>query len=142
MQECTELWRMAIREIKNRKGIKTREIAERADLPEKTISRILSGEAKAPSVDCVRRIIRAMEATWGEVFAESSAVITTQDVEKLQEQNKTLEEEINRMKADHESELLRLKLECAEKLLAVHEHYNGIVSQSIVSNFGNSECNT
>ena len=125
-QENTELWRLAVRDIKSRKGMRTHEIAEKADLPEKTVARILSGEAKAPSVENVRRIIRALDATWGEVFAESKAVITTQNVEMLQDQIKMLTEEKEQMKAAHEAELLRMDLECTKKLLAVHEHYNNL----------------
>ena len=116
-----ELWRTNLREIKAKKGMRVAEIAVKTALPEKTVARVFSGESKSPGVDIVRRIINALGASWGDVFAESSAVITTQDVECLQEQIKQLSDEIVEMRREHESELLRLKLEYTEKIVAVYD---------------------
>ena len=121
-----EIWRNNLRNTKVRKNLHTTDIAAKAALSEKTVARVFSGESKSPGVDIVRRIINAMGCSWGEIFAESAAVITTLDVECLYEQIKQLSNEIDEMKRSHAEEVLKIRLECAEKLLAVHEHYNNM----------------
>lgn len=93
----------------------------------------------------IRRIIHALGGSFTEIFAESNAVIGGQNLEALQaEVNRltaentqltnnltlaTLELSVSKDKVatlEKEKEILLLKLECAEKLNAVHNFYNNI----------------
>ena len=146
-QNCTPLeqeqWLLNLKELKAKTGLHTKQIAERADVSEKAVSRIFSGEAKNPGVDLVRRIIHALGGTWHEIFGESGAVIGGQDLVTLQAEVDKLTAEVNRIsmnlniadlenavlkdkvaELETEIKILSIKLECAEKLVAVHDFYN------------------
>ena len=126
-----------------------KQIADKENLSEKTVTRVFTGEAKNPGVDVIRRIIHALGGTWGEVFAESSAVIGSQDlvtlqaeVNRLTEENTVLTSSLNIANLDlaaqqnkvaaleSEIKILRLKLEYEEKLVAVHSFYNKLNSNN------------
>jgi transcriptional regulator with XRE-family HTH domain len=116
-----ELWRTALGEWRRRVNMTYKEIADKALLSEKTVSRVFTGEAKSPSVDIVGRIITAMGASWRDIFGESAAVITTVNTDELQA-------EIDRLKSqlkETESELsvTKIKLEYEQKINELHSFY-------------------
>lgn len=129
-------------------GIPIEAITDIEDYEEITEALAATGEAKSPGVDLIRRIIHALGGSFTEIFAESNAVIGGQNLEALQA-------DVNRLSAENtqlsnnltlatlelsvykdkvatlekEKEILLLKLECAEKLNAVHNFYNNIKVQ-------------
>lgn len=133
--EEQEQWRINLRELRNRTGMTPRQIADKESLSEKSVSRVFSGEAKSPGVDLVRRIIHAMGGTWGEIFAESGAVIGGKDLVALQAEVERLTSELTLLRAEvsvlkeknaslsAENDLLRLKLEYEEQIVALHNYY-------------------
>ena len=144
-----ELWRIYLKELKNRTGMSTKQIADKENLSEKSVARVFSGEAKNPGVDLVRRIIHALGGTWSEIFAESGAVIGSQDLATLQaEVNRLTEEnailtgnlnianlELTVLKdkvsvLENENKILCLKLEYEERLVAIHNFYNKLNSNN------------
>ena len=141
--EGAEEWLINLIELKNKSDITVKQIAERENLAEKSISNVFSGKSKSPSVDLIRRIIHALGGKWSEIFAESGAVIGNQDlatlqadVDRLTAENTDLANSLNIANLDNtvqkekitvlekEVEILRLKLEYEEKLNAVHSFYN------------------
>ena len=54
--------------IKKEKGIPTKMMAERADLPVETIQRILDGTTENPRLDTMQRIANALEVELWELF--------------------------------------------------------------------------
>ena len=148
--EGDELWRNNLREMREKKGMSFKAIAEKENLSEKSVIRVFSGEAKSPGVDLVRRIIHAMDGSFSEVFAESSAVIVCENVGALQAdydrlanelaQIKSLVElreaerdlglaEIAQLKSElatekQKNDLLTLKLQHKEEIIALHNYYN------------------
>lgn len=130
-----ELWRTALSDYRHKVGMTYREIAEKANLSEKGVGRIFTGEAKNPSIDDIRRIITALGASAREIFGESSAVITTEDIDKLKADNLRLTNENNALIAENlvltnklkESEtnntMLQIKLEYEQKITALHSYY-------------------
>lgn len=143
INEEQELWRKSLNELRNKVGISHKQIADKENLSEKSVARVFSGEAKNPGVDIIRRIIHALGSTWSEVFAESNAVIGSQDlvtlqaeVNRLTEENYVLASSLNIANLDlavqkdkvsaleAEIKLLSLRLEYEEKLVAVHNFYN------------------
>lgn len=140
-----ELWRINLKELRNKTKMSNKQIAEAGDLSEKSVARVFSGEAKNPGVDLVRRIITVMGGKFSEIFAESGAVIGSQDLATLQaevtrltEENAILTSSLNIANLDiavqkdkllaleNENKILNLKLEYEEKIIAVHDYYNKI----------------
>lgn len=143
------MWRKNLKELRSRAGMSPKQIADKENLSEKTVTRVFTGEAKNPGVDVIRRIIHALGGTWGEIFAESSAVIGSQDlvtlqaeVNRLTEENAVLASSLNIANLDlaaqknkvvaleSENKILQLKLEYEEKLVAVHNFYNKLNSNN------------
>ena len=144
-----EQWRINLKELRNKVGMSNKQIADKENLSEKSVTRVFSGEAKSPGVDLVRRIIHALGGTWSEIFAESGAVIGGQDLATLQTEVNRLTEEVERLTQtlnmanlelavqtgkvtalESENKLLLLKLEYEEKLVAVHNFYNKLNSNN------------
>lgn len=140
-----ELWRVNLKELRNKTGMSNKQIADAENLSEKSVARVFSGEAKNPGVDLVRRIIHAMGGKWSEIFAESGAVIGSQDlatmqaeVTRLTEENAILTSSLNIanlelavqkdkvIALENENKILNLKLEYEQKINAVHDYYNKI----------------
>jgi transcriptional regulator with XRE-family HTH domain len=138
-----EQWLINLIDLKNKEGLSSKQIAEKEDLAEKSVSNVFSGKSKNPGVDLIRRIIHALGGTWSEIFGESGAVIGGQDLVTLQAEvdtltaengvlvdklnianleNSVLKDKVNALEA--EIKLLSLKLEYEEKLIAVHNFYN------------------
>ena len=57
-----------INAIRKEKGITTRMMAERADLPLETIQRVLDGTTENPRLDTMKRIANALEVELWELF--------------------------------------------------------------------------
>lgn len=138
-----EQWLINLTELKNRTDMSSKQIADKENLSEKSVSRVFSGEAKNPGVDLIRRIIHALGGTWGEIFGESGAVIGGQDLVTLQAEVDRLTAEVELLASnlniatldnsvlkdkvvalENENKLLCLKLEYEEKINAVHDYYN------------------
>lgn len=141
--EGAEQWLINLIELKNRTDMSSKQIADKENLSEKSVSRVFSGEAKNPGVDLIRRIIHALGGTWGEIFGESGAVIGGQDLVTLQAEVDRLTAEVELLASnlniatldnsvlkdkvvalENENKLLCLKLEYEEKINAVHDYYN------------------
>lgn len=130
-----ELWRNALKEYRHKVDMTYKDIADKENLSEKSVARVFTGEAKNPGVDIVRRIIHAMGASWRDIFGESSAVITTEDVEVIKQDNQRLAQENNALIAENlvltnkvkelESDkmVLSIKLEYEQKITALHDYY-------------------
>ena len=138
-----EQWRVNLIEYKTRTKMSSKQIADKENLSEKSVSRVFSGEAKNPGLDLVSKIIHALGATWRDIFGESDAVVGSQDlvtlqaeVDRLTEENTRLVSSLNIANLDisvlkdkvsaleGENKLLQVKLEYEEKIVAVHNFYN------------------
>ena len=138
-----EQWLINLIDLKNKMEMTAKQISEKENLVEKSVSNVFLGKSKNPGVDLIRRIIHALGGTWGEIFAESGAVIGSQDlatlkadVDRLTEENEKLTEslklanlELNVLKdkntaLENENKILCLKLEYEVKLNTVHSFYN------------------
>lgn len=91
-----EQWLINLIELFNKSGMTFKQIAESENLAEKSVSNVLLGKSKSPSVNLVRRIIHALGGSWREIFGESDAVIGGQDLAVLQE-------EVDRLTAEKEA---------------------------------------
>ena len=136
-----EQWLINLIELKNRTEVTLRQIAEKENLPEKSVQNVFYGKAKNPGVDLVRRIVHALGGSWTEIFAETCAVIGSQDLASLQEEKAALNAcieglkldlEIANKKADaleSENNLLKVKLEYEAKFSNLHDLYGKLLQR-------------
>lgn len=143
LERTKKMWLENLRELKEKTGMTSKQIADSQRVSEKSVKRVFSGEAKNPGVDLVRKIIDAMGGSWHDIFAESGAVIGSQDLatlqaeaNKLTEENAILAQNLNIANIDlsvqkdkvaaleTEVELLKMKLMHKEEIIAIHNYYN------------------
>ena len=128
------MWLDNLKELKKRTGMTTKAIAMRANLPDKTIENILDGTVKNPRIDTIRQIISALGGSLDDVFAESGAVIGDTKLAKLQEERDNLAIDLATERAENaklrtEVQMLQLKLEHKEEIIAHKEKIIGLYSQ-------------
>lgn len=85
------MWLDNLKELKKKTNMSAKQIADMTDLPERTVSRIFSGDTEAPRVDTLRRIVAVLGGSLDDLFAESGSVVANADSIAQQE-------EINRLK--------------------------------------------
>ena len=131
-----DMWLDRLKELKKETGMSLNQIAEKANLPEKTIDRIFSGRTNNPYVDTLQRIVCVLGASLDDIFSDTKVVVGTEKLATLQENMETATAELNMLKAEAsmlrdrvnsltaENDLLRMKLEHKEEIIALHNYYN------------------
>ena len=125
------MWRENLIEFKKRKGVKIKDIAEGTNLPERTVSRIFSGETPNPTIANIIPIAGFLGVSLDEIFADTTARIGSEHLSELQAELKLALSENSNLKemvSEQASEIALLKKELMHKdeLLAVHNYYNKI----------------
>lgn len=130
------MWLDNLKELKKTKGMSSKQIAEKTNLPERTVARIFSGDTDNPYVDTLVRIVGVLGGSLDDILADTKSVVGNKDLATLQEEVDRLNGEMAIMQAENavlntkvatlsaENDLLRLKLEHKEELLALHNYYN------------------
>ena len=135
----TEQWLINLNELRQRKNISYKQIAEEIEASEKTVSRIFMGEGKNPGVLIVRKIISFLGGSITEIFEETGAVIGGKDlitlqaeVDRLTEENLALladltatKEKVSTLQA--EADLLRIQLGHKDELISLHNFYKTVI---------------
>lgn len=141
------MWLDNLKELKKQKGLSSKQIAEKANLPERTVSRIFSGDTPNPYVDTLYRITVILDGSLDDVLADSKTVVGSANLATLQTRNDELQAEIGVLRAEldlakaenaiakdkiailtTENDLLRMKLEHKDEIIAIHNYYNKINS--------------
>ncbi len=129
------MWLENLKELKAKKGMTTKQIAEQTRLPEKTISRIFSGDTDSPYVDTLHRIVSVLGGSLDSVLADTKTVVSDTNHATLQAEVDRLTAELALLTAENtmlkdkaaaltaEADILRMKLEHKEELLALHNYY-------------------
>ena len=127
------MWLDKLKDLKKEAGMSAKQIAEATNLPERTVTRIFSGDTENPYMDTLRRIVAVLGGSLDDLFAESKMRVADTDLialqteyANLQAENVTLKDEIVTLKA--ELDRLRLTLEHKEEIIALHNYYNKIKS--------------
>lgn len=131
------MWSERIIEAKKAQGITTKMMSERTKghLPERTISRILSGETAHPRIDTIIELGASVGLTPQELFADANTLAATENVIEAKESAEEVVAELDLLKAQvsalqletaalkAENDILRLKLEHKDEIIALHNYY-------------------
>lgn len=129
------MWLDNLKELKRSTGMSTKQIAEKTGLPERTVSRIFSGDTDSPYVDTILRIVTVLGGSLDELFAESKTVVGNRTLAALQEELDATKAELALVSAESamlkdkvasltaEIDILRLKLEHKEQIISLHNYY-------------------
>jgi transcriptional regulator with XRE-family HTH domain len=118
-QKTLEPWRTALNNLRATKKMSYSQIGDILNMPETTISRLFTGEAKKPDFFFVAQVIRAMGGSVSEILGEGGAYIVSQDVVTLQTQ-------YDELKASHEA-LLQENQQLKEKNTTLTEEMLSVV---------------
>ena len=135
------MWLDNLKELKKKSGMSSKQIAEKTNLPERTVVRIFSGDTDNPYVDTLRRIVAVLGGTLDDLFAESKIVVGNQNLAALQSEVETLTAENSMLAAENvilkdknvslsaENDLLRMKLEHKEEIISLHNYYKTLLTK-------------
>lgn len=136
------MWLDNLRELKKERGVTNKYIAEETNLPERTVTRIFAGDTDNPYVDTLHRIVTVLGGSLDSILADTKVVVGSSDLVTLQAEKDTLTAEVERLTAERalasaesavlkdkvvtltsENDILRLKLEHKEEIIALHNYY-------------------
>lgn len=136
------MWLDKLKELKKEKGMSVKQIAEKTNLPERTVNRVFSGDTDNPYVDTLHRIVSALGGSLDDILTDTKVVVGGTDLVTLQGEVDRLTSETERLGGElvlvnaeyavlkdkvvtltAENDILRLKLEHKEELLALHNYY-------------------
>lgn len=134
------MWLENLKELKKRTGMSTKQIADKSNLPERTVNRIFSGDTDNPYIETLHRIVDAIGYTLNDIFADTAAIVATEDVIEIKEnvdvveaerdltlvENEMLKKKIDALTT--EVELLKREIQHKDELLALHNYYKTVIS--------------
>lgn len=148
------MWLENLKELKKKTGMTPKQIADKTNLPERTVIRIFSGDTDNPYVDTLHRIVTALGGSLDDILADTKVVVATESLvevkETLAEVKETLAEvegtanvieaerdlikiENERLKVENanmttELKLLKMELQHKVELLEIHNYYKTVIS--------------
>ena len=129
------MWLENLKELKKRTGMSVKQIADKTNLPERTVNRIFSGETDHPYADTLDIIVKALGGDLGDIFADTKVIVATDELVGIQQsvevveaqrdliivKNDMLEAKVTALTT--EIELLKKELAHKDELLALHNYY-------------------
>ena len=120
-----------LKALKEKKDIRSKQIAAIADISDRSVSRVFSGETDDPGIYIFSKILYALGGTWADVAGESGGKNLaellaneeklTAELDRLQKEYAALQQLNNSMEL--ELNLLRQEVKHKDELLAVHNSY-------------------
>lgn len=132
------MWLDNIKELKKKTGMSVKQIAEKTNLPERTINRIFSGDTDNPYVDTLHRIVTVLGGSLDDILADTKVVVGDKNLAILQESIDAITAERDLIVAENailknkvttltnENEMLKMQLMHKEEIIALHNYYNKI----------------
>ena len=130
------MWLDNLKELKIGTGMSSKQIAEKTNLPERTVNRIFSGDTDNPYVDTLHRIVTVLGGSLDDILADTKVVVATEKLIEVKENATVVEAERDLVTAERdrillenerlktENEMLKMQLKHKEELLALHNYYN------------------
>ena len=136
------MWLENLKELKKAKGMSSKHIAEATNLPERTVTRIFSGETDNPYVDTLHRIVTVLGGSLDDILADTKVVVGDANLVTLQEnvdvvtaerdliiaENAILKDKVATLTA--ENDMLKMQLKHKEEIIALHNYYNKLLSNN------------
>jgi transcriptional regulator with XRE-family HTH domain len=135
------MWLDNLKELKKKTGMSSKQIADRTNLPERTVVRIFSGDTDNPYVDTLHRIVTVLGGSLDDILADSKAVVSTESIVEIKENANVIAAQHDVMAVENdmlktkvaalttELELLKKELAHKEELLALHNYYKTYIEQ-------------
>ena len=129
------MWLDNLKELKKTKGMSVKQIADKTNLPERTVNRIFSGDTDNPYVDTLHRIVTVLGGSLDDILADTKVVVATETLVEVQENANVVEAEralilvenemlkTKNLALTTENELLKKELQHKEELLAVYNYF-------------------
>lgn len=130
------MWLENLKDLKKKTGMSTKQIAEKTNLPERTVCRIFGGETDHPYADTLDLIVKALGYDLGDIFADTKVIVATDDLVEIKENVDVVEAERDLTLVENEMlktkvaamtteiELLKKELQHKDEIIALHNYYN------------------
>ena len=137
------MWLDNLKELKKKTGMSPKQIADKTNLPERTVNRIFSGDTDNPYVDTLHRIVTALGGSLDDILADTKVVVATESFLEVKESANVIEAERDLILAENEMlkaknaaqateiELLTKELKHKDELLALHNYYKAHIEHLI-----------
>lgn len=137
------MWLDNLKELKKATGMSSKQIAEKTNLPERTVVRIFSGDTDNPYVDTLHRIVTALGGSLDDILADTKVVVAAESLVEVKENASAVEAENESLKATItaqaiEIELLKKEIAHQEELLAhrtelleLHRYYKAHIEKLV-----------
>ena len=134
------MWLDNLKELKKKTGMSSKQIADMTKLPERTVSRIFSGETDHPYADTLDIIVKALGYDLGDIFADTGVIVATEKLVEIKESVDVVEAQRDLILAENEmlkaknaaltteNELLKKEIQHKDELLALHNYYKSVIS--------------
>lgn len=109
------MWLENLKELKAKTGMTSKQIAERTSLPERTITRIFSGDTDSPYADTLHRIVTVLGGSLDDILADTKVVVATETLEEAKEKANVVEAERDIVAAENEALKERVAALTAER---------------------------
>lgn len=137
------MWLDNLKELKKKTGMSAKQIADKTKLPERTVSRIFSGDTDNPYADTLHRIVTVLGGSLDDILADTKVVVGESNLATLQEsvdvvtaerdlvtaerdlitaENAILKDKVVTLSA--EIDVLKMQLKHKEEIIALHNYYN------------------
>jgi transcriptional regulator with XRE-family HTH domain len=129
------MWLDNLKELKKKTGMSVKQIADKTNLPERTVNRIFSGDTDNPYVDTLHRIVSVLGGSLDDILADTKVVVATESLVEVKEIAGAVEAERDLVLVENEMlqskvaalttevELLKRELQHKDELLALHNYY-------------------
>ena len=124
------MWLDKLKNLKKQSGMTTKQIADKAKMAERTVTRIINGETYAPGIDKLRDIVYAMGGSLDDILDESDFKLPTPEAQALKTENITLQNAVNDLTAENvtlKDKIVALEVEL-DRLRLILEHKEEIIS--------------
>jgi transcriptional regulator with XRE-family HTH domain len=124
------MWLDKLKNLKKQSGMTTKQIADKAKMAERTVTRIINGETYAPGIDKLRDIVYAMGGSLDDILDESDFKLPTPEAQALKTENITLQNAVNDLTAENvtlKDKIVALEVEL-DRLRLTLEHKEEIIS--------------
>lgn len=136
------MWLENLKQLKKEKGMSSKQIAEKTNLPERTIARIFSGDTNNPYIDTLHRIVTVLGGSLDDILADTKVVVGDQNLATLQENVEVVTAERDLIVAENailkdkvvsltaENDMLKRELKHKDEIIALHNYYNKLKPNS------------